>query len=459
MSSILSFYLDGTIVQAMRADMVNGLTEVQDVRTFPLKDLDSYLSGCREKVCIVCCNPPVFYQDIVHLPPATVKFYDSLVRAEVKKIHPSVVSFTLFYRIIGEATVDGNLLNKITAFSYIDDYLSDFISVFNRHGITISRLYAAPYAIFRLAASACSNDPALARIFIAPVPGEKLILLSENGELGFIRKVPSPEPGLDSADIKSIDMTADYCSQALRVKPAEAVMLRPAELPEAASPAPVIPFRFATPAEISAVPADIVRDYLAPLASMILDSTRPEDCDILPPAYVSFKTNKKILTVAAMVLVVLSLFLSGFIISEYLVVADLGASVKKLRLNLGNPGEELTTYRKLDDEMKSFGHLSALLQRITTLTTDRALASLVLPRTTAYQLKKVSLKKEDGFIHVHLDGAIYAASMKETQGIFENLVDQVRALPGYSLTSSNVDIKQQTFSMEARYSGDGKQGK
>lgn len=459
MSTTLSFYLDGTSVQAVRANMVNGQAEVKDVLTFPLGDLDTYLAGCREKACIVCCNPPVFYQDIVHLPPATVKFYDSLVRAEVKKNHPSVVSFTLFYRIIGEATVDGSLHNKIAAFSYIDDYLADFISVFNRHGITISRLYAAPYAIFRLATATCGGDPAQTRIFIATVPGEKLILLSENDELGFIRKVPSPEPGLDSADIKSIDMTVDYCFQALRVKPAEAVMLRPATLPEEASPALALPFRFATPSGLSGVPADIARDYLAPLASMILDSTRPGGCDILPPAYVSFKANKKILTVATMIMLTLSLFLSGFIVSEYLVVADLGTNVKKLRLSLGNPGAEISAYKKLDDEMKALGHLSTLLQRITTLTPDRALASLVLPRTTAYELKKISLKKEEGYIHVHLDGAISAASMKETQGIFENLVDQVRAIPGYSLTSSSVDIKQKTFGMEARYSGEGKQSK
>lgn len=460
MSSVVSFYLDGTVVQAVRANVSGDYVSVRDARTFPHDELEGYLAVCPEKSCILCCNPPSFYQDIVYLPPAAAKFYDSLVRAEVRKDHSDLTSFSLFHRTIGEATIDGALYSKIAAFSFADELLSDYIAVFNRNGKVISHLYAAAYPIFRLASSACPPDSTQARIIIAALPGEKLILLSEKEEFEFIRKIPSTETALLSADIRNINMTIDYCFQTLRVKPAEAVMFNPVDTLEETSDALAVPCKSVCPLALSTVPHDIVRDYIAPLAAALHNAESPGECDILPVDYVSFKQNKKILASGAMLLAALVVLLAGLVVAERMTIADQKSRIGVLRTHLGGSGAEVASYRQLDDEIKALDNPLAFINKLNTaLNPEAALASLALPGTTNCSLKAITLKKGDNVVNIHLDGTISASGFQETQTAFEEFVELMKKTPGYALVSSSVDVKQKTFSVEARYSGSGQQGK
>ena len=460
MSNVLAFYLDGTVVQAVRAHVSGNSMTIKDARTFPHDELEGYLTVCPEKSCIICCNPPSFYQDIVYLPPVAGRFYDNLVRAEVRKEHSDLSSFSLFHRTIGEATIDGSIYNKIAAFSYADELLSDYISVFNRNGKVISHLYAAAYPIFRLAASACPPDSDQARIIIAALPGEKLFLLSEKDEFEFIRKIPSTETTLLSADIQNINMTIDYCFQTLRVKPSEAIMLNPGETCED-SPIPLaVSAKSVCPLALATVPHHIVQEYIAPLAAVLHNSSSPDECDILPADYVSFKQNKKILTTGVIILASLVLLLAGLVMAERMTISDQKSRIGVLRAHLGSSGAEVAAYRQLDEEIKAQDNPIAFLNRLnTSLNPETALAALALPKAADYSLKGITLKKGDGFISVHLDGTISSTGFKETQTIFEGFVDLIKKIPGYSVASSSIDVKQKTFSMEARYSGGGQQGK
>lgn len=446
-------------MQAVKADISDSGVTVNDAWTFYHEELDGYLSACRENTCVVCCNPALFHQDIVHLPPATVKFYDNLVRAEVMKSHPELTAFTLFYRTVGETTSDGVLYNKIAAFSYEDDSLSDFISLFSRRGKVISRLYAAPYPIFRLAASTCADDPARARIFIAPLSGEKLILLSENAELEFIRKIPSTDAALLPADSQNINMTVDYCFQSLRVRPSEAVIIDPHE--QSAEPANhlTLPHRNALPPALAGLPHDTVRDYLAPLAAALHYAESPADGDILPSDYCVFTRNRRILAAATIVMIALILLLAGVILTERMALSDLKAGIAVLRTQLGKSGEEMAAFRKVDDETKALSRPIEYLNKISTaLNPGTALASLTLTGSNDYSIKGISLQKGEGFIGVRIEGYIASSGYSETQTIYEGVVERVRKIPGYSVTSGSVDVKQKTFSIEARYSGAARQG-
>ncbi len=460
MSNVLSFYLDGTVVQAVRARIADGTVTVRDARTFPHEELEAYLSDCRERSCILCCNPSSFHQDIVYLPQAAGKYYDSLVRAEVQREHSDLTSFTLFHRTIGEATIEGAQYSKIAAFSYADDPISDFISLFSRNGKTISNLYAAPYPIFRLAASACAVDSDQARIFIAALPGQKLILLSEKEEFEFIRTIPSPETALLPADIQNINMTIDYCFQSLRVRPTEAVMLSPA--PESGEPslALAIPFNSVCPMALAGVPHHVAQEYLAPLAAALHHCESPGECDILPADYLSFKQNKRILSAGTTILVVLALLLAGLVMTERMVISDLASRINALRAHLGGAVAEVAAYRKLDEETKALGSPIAFLNKLaTSRNPGAALAALTPPGATNCSYKGITLKKGEGVINVHLEGVISATGYQETQTVFEGLVESVGKLPGYSVVSGAVDVKQKTFAIEARYGGAGHQGK
>ncbi len=460
MTSISSFFFDGKIVQVVNACISGGMATIKDARTFPLDDLDDYLSNCREKSFIICCNPLSFHQDIVYLPPAASRQYDKLVRAEAQKLHAELTSFSTFHTAVGQATIDSKVFNKIAVFSYVDDFLSSFLSIFNNHGKVISHIYAAPYSIFKLIALTCLDDATQARIFIASLPGEKLLLVGENNELEFIRKIPSSDAELLPIDFQNINMTLDYCFQTLRVRPVEAVMLDQTEISDEQSALLSVPLRFSLPAVLANVPHDVITDYIAPLAAALHYFRSPRVGNILPSDYVAFTTHKKLLTAAAILMLVLTLLLGGYLVTETMIIYELKSKIGRLRIELSGSGSEIATFNKLDAEVNLLKQPLDFTNKYNSSTNPaKALAALVLPVSPEYVIKGITIQSGVGPLPVRIVGAINVSGYSNTQASFEKLVSHVAKLAGYAVSSSSVDIKQKTFSIQTRYSSGGQQTK
>lgn len=463
MKTVLSLYFDGTMVQALTAcpDSSGGSVKVNDARTFPFYELDDYLASRSEKSCVLCCNPFRFYQDILNLPPVADKLYDKLVRLEMQKAHPDLTSFSIDYRIVGESTIDSRQFRKIAVFSYPDEFLNDFIGKVAHHGIMISNIFAAPGAIFRLALSTCAEEPGQPRIFIATLPGEKLFLVSENNELEFIRLIPSNDSALLPEDTENINMTVDYCFQTLRMRPFEAVMLNQSdELSGELSDLVSVPYRSAMPPQLEDLPHDIIRDYLAPAAAALHSLESPGTGNIVPADYAAFTTDRKLLTAAFMLLILLTLLLAAHIVTERLIISGLKSKISMVRTELNGSEAELATFRKLDAEADQFKKQIEFVNRYNSAQNPAtALAALILPETGDYAIKGISVKSGDGFLTVQMDGSIIASGYSATQASFEKFVSFLAKIPGYTVSSSSLDINGKTFGIQARYNGGGQQKK
>jgi len=460
MIKISSFYFDGSIFQAVKASLSGDALTIEDAQTFPQDQLDGYLSGCREKSFILCCNPLLFHQDIIHLPPAAARHYDKLVRTEVGKLHPELTSFTTWHSSVGQTTIDSKVHNKIAAFSYLDDSLAGVLGVFNRHGKVVSHLYAAPYSVFRLFASTCLDDAARARIFIASLPGEKLLLVAENNQLEFIRKIPSSGAELLASDIQGINMTLDYSLQTLRVRPVEAVRLDQSEASGQGFPLLSVPLESSRPPILASLPGQMVSDYLAPVAAALHYFQSPRDGDILPADYACFTRDRKILSRGTILMIALALALATGTATQWMVVSDLKSGISTLRSQLSGSRQEIAAYGRIDAELKSF-HLPQEIARANgpSLHPASALASLNLAGSREYALKGISLQQGTGFLGVHIEGIIDASGFGNIQAVFEGITDRLARSPGYAVTSSTLDIKQKTFSIQARYHGKGDKGR
>lgn len=460
MTSISSLYFDGAIVQVVTACFSGGMITIKDTHTFPFDDLDDYLSNCREKSFIICCNPLSFHQDIVYLPPAASRQYDKLVRNEVQKVHPELTSFSTFHTAVGQMTIDSKVFNKIAVFSYADNFLSGVMALFNNHGKVISQVYAAPYSIFKLIASTCTTDANKARIFIASLPGEKLLLVGENNELEFIRKIPSSDTELLPVDLQNINMTLDYCFQTLRVRPVEAVMLDQSEISGEQSTLLSVPLRFSLPPVLENVSHDIITDYIAPLAAALHHFRSPRIGNILPSEYATFNTHKKLLTAASMLMFVLTLLLGGYLVTETLIISELKSKIGRLRTELSGSANEIATFKKLDAEVILLKQpLDFSNKHISSLNPATALAALILPVSQEYMIKGITVQSGGVSLPVRIEGAINVSGYSNTQATYEKLVSHVAKLPGYAVSSSSVDIKLKTFGIQAIYSDGGQKAK
>ena len=457
MSSVLSFYFDGTIVQALTVTTSGYQVEVSAPLTFRFDELDAYLSFSREKSCILCCNYPAFFQDIIYLPPAAVKHYDTLVRAEVKKAHPELTSFAGFYRTIHEVAIDGRLYNKMVVFSYPDESIAGFISAFNRHGKVISNIYSAPYTVFMLANAPHADNGGQSRLFIAPLPGEKVLLVSNKNELEFIRKIPSAELSLNMEEVSSINMTLDYSQQSLRVSPVEVVMLDPSERDEECSQYISVPFRSAMLPRLANLPDETVREYLAPLSAALHHAESPKIGDIRPASYISFSKSRKLLATASIVMFAAALLLSAYLLTKLVMTSDMRSEISKLRSDLNSENVEMANYKKLDAEVTLLKQQIDFINRHnSSLDPTTALAMLSLPTSVKYSIKNVSIQSEGAFLNVLIEGDINASDFTESQATFEWIAGVIGKIPGYIILSSSVNIKQKSFNVLARYNGTGK---
>jgi hypothetical protein len=457
MRNVFSLYFDGTIFQAVHACISGGALTIKDARTSPYDALDDYLSGCREKNFVVCCNPALFHNDILFLPPAVSKHYDKLVRTEVQKNHPELASFTTFYSSVGLSSIENKTFNKVAAFSYDDTPLSQFLAAFTRHGKSVSRCYAAPYAIFRLLASTLPPDADQPRLFVASVPGEKLLLLGGKRGLEFIRKVPSSDPALLPSDIQNINMTLDYCLQSLRVKPVQAVLLDQSGSTAADFPLLSVPLSFARPPALASASREMASDYLAPLAAALHFLEAPESGDLRPADYARFSRSKRILATSSMVISAAALILAVRSVTEMTVISDLKSDIAEQRTALSGSSQEMAQYLKLDAELKSLSEpLENLRKQRSSPQKAAALASLTLPATPEYSFTEISIRDGAGSLEVRIEGGIASTGYGGVQATFEGIVGQIGKIPGYAISSSHLDVARKTFAIEARYRGTGK---
>ncbi|WP_203978688.1 hypothetical protein [Geobacter sp. SVR] len=430
------------------------VTAVHEYGTFPREQLEAYLTSCRTKTCIICCNPDLFYQNTFNFPPAASKHYESLIPLEVRKALPDLQDFTFFHRIVGEATVDGVIMNKVAVFSYTDESLSESISLFNRCGKTISTIYAAPYPIFRLAAASCPDDPDTTRLIVASLPNEKMILLSLQGELAFIRKIPSSDAELRSADIHNINMTIDYCFQSLRVRPSEALLVNLCEPSSEPSGTVGIPLRVSPLPSLAAISPELAESYIAPLAAALHHTIAPALSDITPPEYTAFKIEKTHYTIAIAVMVLLSVLLGCLAYTQRTAITDLKSAIGTTRGQLVRADKELAAYRTLESEAKQCGRPIESLNRLcAAINPAAALATLSRFNSPACTLRQVATQKGDGFIGLHLEGDFRSGNLGETQRAYEEALARLVRIPGYSIASSSLDINKKSFVIEARFNG------
>ncbi|MDD2851523.1 MAG: hypothetical protein PHY09_06425 [Desulfuromonadaceae bacterium] len=460
MNRVLSFYYDGALVQAVTVRIVDGLALVEDARSFPFEELTGYLSICQEKSCVVCSNPQQFNQDIIHLPPAAAKHYEKLVRGEVLRLHPELTAFSFMYHIIGDSMIDTKPFNKIAVFSYADAFLADFMSELNTAEMATSAIYPAPYVIQKLALSTCSADPDQPCIVIASLQGEKFFLVSENGELEFVRKIPSLYDSLLPDDTNNINMTVDYCFQSLRLRPIEAVMLNQPKFSLDLSHLVSIPFRAALPPELTDLPAYIVQEYLAPVAAALHAVTSPRTGNILPSGYTRDAVHKKIFAGATLFMALLSLVAALLFVKEFMAVSRLKSSISGIKTELRDSAQELAAFRALEKDVGQFKQpLELINKHNASANPATALAALHLPVSEDYQIKSVSVQNGVGWTNIRIEGTLNGSGYSNTQALYEKFVAQVAQLPGLTAVSGNVDVKLKSVNIQARYIDKGPKSK
>jgi hypothetical protein len=162
------------------------------------------------------------------------------------------------------------------------------------------------------------------------------------------------------------------------------------------------------------------------------------------------------LTAVSRVMFTLALLLAGYALTEGLIMADIKSDIRGLKTQLSSAGDELAAYRKLEDEVKI---LNQRLKLARNHDPAKSLAALTLPVSPEYAIKSIAVHYGEGSQSFRIEGNIHTEGLSASQIIYETVVAEISRIPGYAVTSSNLDIKQKSFTIQASYRDDGQKPK
>lgn len=445
MPQITAILLKNQIVTVAMAAMAKNGLHVKKMFSMSEDEFDELLPTLKGEF-IVVGNFRSVQQDQLHLPYVDPKLLDNLVTNEIRKTHHEQPDCSFFYQVIGEIFQDGKRFIKIAYFIYHNDDLTPFLNRFVTHNKHVSALYVSSYALSRLVARS-TDDADEAVLCIADMEDEKTLFVLQNRQLLFTRDIQSDGHGFASSDILNINMTIDYCFQALRIRPAKALLIN-STLPDQSGSRIMLPAACFSPPDDLGISEDDFRRYCVPLAALVCRQESGAG-DLLPAEYKTFFSRKSIMQYGVMILLLLILMTIAGIGSKTFTVLGNKALINGIRNELGNVDQEIARYERTCNDL---ARVRPLITRLNTANTfpqmQRILLSLQCLKIKNTEIVSIGLSKKDSGVSIQIQGTIFAASMNDMQTVFEELLSAVRN-QGLEIVSQNVEVQKKSFQLEA----------
>lgn len=419
-------------------------------------EFEDFLRSERARDFIVVCDFKTFHQDIMFLPPVNEKYFKNIVEAEAKKRFPELKNFTFFHAVLGERIQEGRKVKETLFFAVGNDDLNKFIEMFGRHGKRIKSIFPAPFALSMLVNSfyGVGSEPLLC---VAESEAGKTMFLMKDGMPHFIRTMQSPEKGIHDVDVQGINMTINYCRQALRLNPSQAILIgTPCTMydtvMELAAPAACI--RNMSTITAAGKHEEPLEEFLAPI-SAIQHLKELSKFDLLPRDYRNFYLHKAVVSYLSIILLVT--FAAG---AFYLRAksSEIYASKKKaeaIRSEIKRMEPILTAYENKKKEMEKFMPLINFINAVNASPDIQkaliAVSSFKEPGMKSVNIQSVDIIPEGNALRISIKGSATAKDLIEMQQAYQNLVVSIKKTKGMQLLSDRIDINNKSFQMELKY--------
>lgn len=424
-------------------------------KTFVLRDeeFDEYLKKEKARYFTIVCDFKSFYQDILLLPPVKERFFKNIVEAEIRRKAPEFKDCSFFYTILGERIQEGKKMRETFVFAVNNYDLSQIIDRFDRYGKEISAIYPAVFTIAQLVnfSYGITDEPILC---VAESESGKILLLMKDGKPYFMRTAQSFERGLHDIDVQSINMTANYCRQTLRLTPSRAILIGTACSKYETTMDLLLPVLCMEPPSNIIASRETITDFIIPMSAM-LDIKGMEDGNLLPESYRSVCRQKTILAYYTALLLILSaigMVYLKMILSE---TADLKRKIASLRAEIKGMESIRIGY---ENKKIEFDKIAPLIDFINTMNSSPDIQKALVAMSSIKELYwkelnigSIDINPEGNMVRIKLKGSIAAANFVAMQQTYQNLVEAIRKAEGIEMVSDKIDIKDKGFQIELKY--------
>src|SRR3990172_1585264 len=191
---------------------------IKDVLTLDDSQFQDFLKRDKTKEFIVVSNFRQAYQDTIHIPVVKKKYLGKIIEIEIRKKCP-YRDFSYLYHLSGEKIIENRKTLEIFVIAVENSELLNLINRFTDMGKTVNAVYPDVFSL----SSMIRTDGKYA-LCISGAGMNKNLSLIRDRKIVFVREANSMEADMTDFDMRSIEMTVNYCRQTLRINPAFVVL-------------------------------------------------------------------------------------------------------------------------------------------------------------------------------------------------------------------------------------------
>lgn len=453
--------LEDTTIKVVYASLKGRDVIVKDALKLKDDQLDDFLLKEKTKEFIVVNSFKDSFQDTVLIPSVKKSFIRKLLEAEIEK-RAALNDFSFLYTVLGEKVVENRRLKEFFVFAVRNEELRDIINRFVNKGKVVKAIYPDIFSI------ACLIETDIMPVLCVSEAGlNKNIFLIKDGKLQFLRTAQSLEQGINDIDIENINMTVNYCRQALRINPsfillagglcsnynAVAVATLPVacliQEPGARTGPHSARRRLQSPAKSGFYGLGFL-DFVSPISSFFIPSGI--DMNLLPGEYRNFFRTRLFLQYITL------LFLAGSFIGmcygAYILrdISDLRHRLDAIRRDLVGVEAVFSSYIDKREELNRYMPFVTFLKGAESAPdAGRFLSLLSGIKTENLRINSISLNITDNVVNGNIRGEINAEGYADTQMYYDRFLESVKGLKGIIIKSHGLELRDKSFHAEIKW--------
>ncbi|MFN3479876.1 MAG: hypothetical protein ACK415_05775 [Thermodesulfovibrionales bacterium] len=408
---------------------------VKDTLILKNEQFDDFLQREKTKEFLVVKAFKDFFQDIILIPPVKKRYLKKLLEAEIRK-RSELKDFSFIHTELSEKLVDNRRMKEVFVFAVKSEDIKDIINRFGNRGKVVKAIYPD---VFSIASMIDSVEPVLC---VSEAGFNKNLFLIKDGRIKFVRTAQSLEHGINDLDVQNINMTVNYCRQAMRVNPS-LIMLTGGLCNDynATTPSSI-------PISCLSHQSNIFLDFAAAISAIHVD----RDKDLLTAEYKKFYWTKLFLrysTALFLALSVISLGYAGYTIKHIL---DTRSKLDSIRRSLPDVRATLSMYDARKSELSVYMPFIKSLQDASKIPDIQRLLYLLsgLKRDNI-RIDSITITTSDNVLKIEMRGSVRTSGFADAQMYYQRMIDSISPSNGFSIKGQGLELKDKSFHIEMEY--------
>jgi len=442
---VVSF--EDNLIKVVFASSRRGKTVVQKTLIFNDEGFDSFLKTAKLPNLTVICHFKRFYSDIISAPPARAAYLKKIVEIEIRKCFPELSSFSFFYTVLKEKTVEEKGLRDVFYFAVENSELGDIIERFNRYGKAIKYIYPDILTLSKVIQASDELSPKTVLCIATSEIGKNLFLV-KNGQLRFIRSTQSSGRDIHDLDVDNINMTISYCQQKLRLNPQQVILMNALKEEETGHLKTIVPVvTISYPSNIL-VSEETLQNFITPLSAVIFEQHLKND-NLLPQKYRMLYIQKRMAAYSTILVLLFSFIGLSCLLINLREISALKGNINLLRKDLTGIESIVSAYEKDSEKLQQLTPLINLINEARSIPDiQKTLVALKFLPMENTDIQSIQINNKKDSLQIQISGSITAKNFGEMHKIFQKIVSSFDQVPGMAVGSKNIDIKNSHFQID-----------